>query len=97
MDELDANIEKARGLLLSEARKAIEEDEAEAKLLGCAGLSGLDKELEKELGTPVIVGVVAAVKLLEVIHDYGLKTNKVLTYQPPEKKTVIGFPGIFQD
>lgn len=89
--------DETRTLLLAEARKAIDEDGAEAILLGWAGLGGLDKELEKELGVPVIDGAVAAVKLLEAIHDYGLKTRKILTYQPPERKTVIGFPGIFQD
>jgi Asp/Glu/hydantoin racemase len=57
----------------------------------------VDKEFEKELGVPVIDGVVAAVKILEAIHDYGIKTSKSLTYRLPEKKTILGFPGIFQD
>ena len=34
-------------------------------MLGCGGLGGFDKELEAELGVPVIDGIVAAVKLAE--------------------------------
>jgi len=95
--ELESNLAKMKRLLISEARKAIDMDGAEAILLGCAGLSGVDKEFEKELGVPVIDGVVAAVKILEALHDYGLTTSKSLTYRPPEKKVILGFPGIFED
>lgn len=95
--EMESNLVEIKKLLIAEARKAVDEDGAEAILLGCAGLSGVDKEFEKELGVPVIDGVVAAVKILEALHDYGIKTSKSLTYRLPEKKTILGFPGIFQD
>lgn len=95
--EVEGNLAQMKKLLISEARKAVEEDGAEAILLGCAGLSGVDKEFERELGVPVIDGVVAAVKILEALHDYGLATSKSLTYRQPEKKRILGFPGIFQD
>jgi allantoin racemase len=95
--EVESNLAQMKKLLISEARKAVEEDGAEAILLGCAGLSGVDKEFERELGVPVIDGVVAAVKILEALHDYGLATSKSLTYRQPEKKRILGFPGIFQD
>jgi allantoin racemase len=72
--------------LIVEMRKAMIEDGAEAIILGCAGLSGLDKEFEKKLGVPVIDGVVAAVKILEGLYEYGIKTSKWLTYQYPERK-----------
>jgi allantoin racemase len=94
--EVESNLAEMKKLLVHEARKAIEEDGAEAILLGCAGLSGIDKEFEAELGVPVIDGVVAAVKILEALHGYGLTTSKSLTYKPPEKKDIIGFPGIFE-
>jgi allantoin racemase len=95
--EMKENLAVMKKSLLNEARKAVEEDKAEAILLGCAGLAGLDKEFEKELRVPVIDGVVAAVKILEALHDYGLTTSKVLTYRPPEKKAILGFPGIFEE
>ncbi|MGO9643671.1 MAG: aspartate/glutamate racemase family protein [Candidatus Bathyarchaeia archaeon] len=84
VSKLETGLAEIKKLFLQEARKAIDEG-AETILLGCAGLSGLDKEFEKELGVPTIDGVVAAVKLLESLHDYGIKTSKILTYRTPER------------
>jgi allantoin racemase len=77
-------------LLRQEGRKAVEEDHAEAILLGCAGMAEFADSLEKELGVPVIDGVVAAVKFAESIVDLGKKTSKLNTYKYPEKKEYIG-------
>jgi len=84
VSKLETELPEIKRLFLREAREAIAEG-AEAVLLGCAGLSGLDKEFEKELGIPIIDGVVAAVKLLESLHDYGIHTSKILTYRTPER------------
>ena len=94
--ELEKDPAKLRKALLEEGRKALAEDDAEVLLLGCAGMAGLDEEMEKELGVPVIDGVVAAVKLLEAIISYGKKTSKILTYQPIEKKSILGFSETLQ-
>lgn len=83
VSEIGNRLTETRKLLLHEAREAME-DGAEAILLGCAGLTGLDKEFEKELGIPTIDGVVAAVKLVECLYDYGLHTSKALTYRTPK-------------
>lgn len=77
-------------LLRQEGRKAVEEDNAEAILLGCAGMAEFANNLEKELGVPVIDGVVAAVKFAESIVDLGKKTSKLKTYKYPEKKEYLG-------
>jgi allantoin racemase len=45
---------------LTIARLAIEKDNAEVLVLGCAGLTGLDRSLRKELDVPVLDGVVCA-------------------------------------
>jgi Asp/Glu/hydantoin racemase len=45
---------------------------------------------------PVIDGVVAAVKLLEAVHEYGKNISKALMFQPPRKKKIVGFEEIFQ-
>ena len=84
VSKLETELPEIKRLFLREAREAIAEG-AEAVLLGCAGLSGLDKEFEKELGIPIIDGVVAAVKLLESLHDFGIRTSKILTYRTPER------------
>lgn len=77
------------------ARKAIQEDGAEVICLGCAGMSGLDKRLEGVLGVPVIDGVVAALKLLEGMLGYGLRTSKRRLYARPSRKEIPGLPKIF--
>jgi len=53
---------------------------------------GLDRELERELGIPVIDPVVAAVKMIEGIIECGKKTSKIRTFRPPEIKEIKGFP-----
>lgn len=48
---------------LAAARAAIAEDRADVVVLGCAGLTGLDEHMQKELGIPVLDGVVCALIL----------------------------------
>jgi allantoin racemase len=72
--------------LVVEGRKAVEEDRAEVILLGCAGMAGLDKDLEKALSVPVLDGVVCAVKMAEGLVDYQVFTSKINAYKHPERK-----------
>jgi allantoin racemase len=81
--------------ILEAARKATQEDGAEVICLGCAGMSGLDKQLEQELGIPVIDGVVSALKLMEGLVGYNLRTSKRLAYSQPGPKELPGLPPIF--
>ncbi len=86
----------AKRALITAGRLALEEDRAEALLLGCAGMAGLDEAMEKELGVPVIDGVAAAVKLAEAMVGLGKKTSKFNTYKHPEKKEFKGLAKVFQ-
>jgi allantoin racemase len=61
---------------IGEARRAILEDNAEAIILGCAGLQPLVEPLSLTLGVPVIEGVAAAVKLAEALVAMRLVTSK---------------------
>lgn len=90
--ELEQDEQRTRDRLLAEARRAIDEDRAEVICLGCAGMAGVDKGLERALGVPVVDGVVAAVKLAEGLHEYGLKTSKVGTFAAPVPKKIQGWP-----
>jgi allantoin racemase len=81
VSDLFADLDKTTKALVATGRKAIMEDGAEVLLLGCGGLAGLDQPVEKELGAPVICGVVSAVKFLESLHDYGKKTSKAYTFK----------------
>lgn len=63
-------------------RAAIDEDGAEVIVLGCAGLSGLDKRLQERLGAPVLDGVVCALILASGMARYGVATSKAGRYNP---------------
>lgn len=91
--EIEADLERAKRLMLDEAAKAVREDRAEAILLGCAGLGPLDKTIQEELGVPVFDGTACAVKLLEGLIAYGVTTSRVAAYQHPEAKELVACPG----
>ena len=83
--------------ILTEASQlAIQTDGAEAICLGCAGMSGLEQQLEERLGVPVIDAVAAAVKMAESLVSLGKTTSKQLTYRPPELKKITGYDPHFQ-
>jgi allantoin racemase len=90
--EIEADLDHAKRLITTEARKAIQEDYAEAILLGCAGMGPLDKVMQEELGVPVFDGTACAVKMLEGLLAYGVTTAKVNAYLRPEAKEVVGIP-----
>jgi allantoin racemase len=90
-----ASPKKTHALVLNEARKALEEDGAEVICLGCAGMAGMDKDMQAELGVPVLDGVVCALKLLEGMLEYGLETSKRLTYRTPGSKELVDLPRIY--
>ncbi len=69
-------------LFLTLARRAVEEDGAEVIVLGCAGLSGLDRKIREALDVPVLDGVLCALILATGFARYGVGTSKVLGYNP---------------
>ena len=80
----------ARDRLRNEIVRAIAEDNAEAIVLGCAGMADLARTLSHEFGMPVIDGVGAAVKQAEALVALGLSTSKRGTYAPPLAKRYEG-------
>lgn len=90
--EIEEDIDRAKRMMVDEARAAIEEDGAEAILLGCAGLGPIDKAMQAELNVPVFDGTACAVMLAENLHRYGVTTAKVAAYLAPEKKELVGCP-----
>jgi allantoin racemase len=88
--ELEIPGSAARGRISREIDRAIHEDNAEAIVLGCAGMADLANALSREHGLPVIDGVAAAVKLAESLHALGLKTSKRLGYATPGAKNYTG-------
>jgi allantoin racemase len=76
--------ERAVRELVAAAKTAVAEDDAEAILLGCGGMGPLDERISKSVDVPVIDGLVAAVKMLEGIYDYGLQTSRKAAFMQPE-------------
>ncbi len=80
----------ARAKISREIDRAIDEDRAEAIVLGCAGMADLAEELGAEHGLPVIDGVAAAVKLAESLFALRLRTSKRHGYASPIAKIYAG-------
>ncbi|MGN6464383.1 MAG: aspartate/glutamate racemase family protein [Rhizobiaceae bacterium] len=66
----------ARQRISAEIGMAVAEGEADAIVLGCAGMADLADALSREHGLPVIDGVAAAVKMAEALAALGLRTSQ---------------------
>ena len=86
----DADV--AKQAITEQARLAVEEERAEAIVLGCGGMAGLDRKLSELLGVPVIEGIAAGAMLAEGLVRLGLTTSKIRTYAPPRPKSLSGWP-----
>ncbi|MBB3148560.1 allantoin racemase [Phyllobacterium trifolii] len=81
--ELENDVAASGPIMEAEARLAMEQDHAEAIILGCAGLSDLVEPLSQRLGVPVIDGVTVGLKFAEGLVATGLRTSKHSTYNYP--------------
>ena len=77
--------ERTQKAFLSAAERAREAG-AEVLVLGCAGMTGLQRTVGEKLGLPVVDGVAAAVKLAESLFSLGLTTSRAGTYAKPLPK-----------
>jgi allantoin racemase len=85
-----SDFEKLINAIYEESKKAIEQDGAEAIVLGCTGMAGAAEAIREKLlvdgyDVPVVDPTLAAVKLLEVYGQLGLKPSR-LTYMPIRDK-----------
>ena len=69
---------------------AIKEDHAHVLVLGCTGMMGVAKEVEKRLkqdgyDVPVVDAVAASLKFAESLVSMGLKQSRLTFMSPPEK------------
>ena len=80
----------ARARISREIDRAIQEDRADAIVLGCAGMADLANDLSREHGLPVVDGVAAALKLAESLAALSLVTSKVGGYARPIAKAFAG-------
>ena len=87
---LDDPASPAVATLRGEIARALDEDGAEAIVLGCAGMADLATRLQREFDVPVIDGVGAAVKKAEALVMLGLTTSKRGAYASPAEKRFTG-------
>ncbi len=76
-------------LFAATARQAVETHDAEAVVLGCAGLTDLVEPLQQRLGLPVIDGVLAAVTMVDGLLAQGLSTSRANTYASPPRSAAL--------
>ncbi|EGE56580.1 UNVERIFIED_ORG: allantoin racemase [Rhizobium esperanzae] len=93
--ELEDAASGAIGKLRAEIERALEEDGAEAIVLGCAGMTDLARQLQEIYGVPVVDGVSAAVKQAEALVSLGLSTSKRGSYATPLPKPFTGAMSAF--
>lgn len=87
--------DKVKDIILEECRNALVEDGCGAIVLGCGGMADLPAQLSRMLGIPVIDGVSAAVKFVEVLVSLGLSTSKVGDLAYPIAKPYLGMLSSF--
>ena len=67
-------------VIRAQVRAAIDEDKAEAIVLGCAGMTDLMAALSAEFQLPVVDGVGCGVTMAEALVHAGLRTSKANAY-----------------
>ncbi len=88
--DLEDNESASVRLITREIERALEEDDAEAIVLGCAGMIDFTRTLTGQFGVPVIEGVGPAVKLVEGLASLQLKTSRRGGYAAPRQKAYSG-------
>ena len=79
------------------SRTALESDDSDVIVLGCAGMADLCAAVSAELGVPVIDGVAAATVMAESLIRLGLSTSTRGEYAPPPPKPYSGLLHGFGD
>jgi allantoin racemase len=69
--EYQVDHERTCSILLTEGRKAVEEDGAEVIILGCAANFGFYRQMQDDLSVPVIDAVLAPLKYAELLAENG--------------------------
>ena len=86
--------------ILTEARKAVEEDGADVIILGCTIEFGFYKLVQEEIGVPVIDAIVAPLRYAEFLADiqsrHGWGTSRALGYERPVEDELNAFVPVIE-
>jgi allantoin racemase len=83
--DLHSKREEVMKSLIAKAKEAIEQDGADTIILGCTGMLGMAKDIQNEVGLPVIDPVLVAVKYAQLLVSANL-THSKLAYPTPSSK-----------
>ena len=90
--DFQADPKRTVSLLIEEGRRAVQEDLAEALILGCTIEYGFNEKMQDALGVPVIDAVVAPFKLAELLAEtagrFQLYPSRKWGSEPPAPKEV---------
>nr|WP_299379976.1 aspartate/glutamate racemase family protein [uncultured Halomonas sp.] len=87
--DLEDDSDVALTRIIDECKRARDEDNIGAIVLGCGGMADLTAQISDAVGLPVVEGVTAAVKLSEALGGLGLGTSKYgdLAFPRPKRFT----------
>ena len=74
--------------LIEIGREMIEQG-ADVLVLGCGGMLGIAEKASRQLGVPIIIPFVAALKMCEAMISMGVAQSKKCFYPPAVKKRVL--------
>ena len=85
--ELDSG---ALDVVVEACARAVEEDGADAVVLGCAGMTDWAAPISAAIGVPVVDGVQSAVLTVQTLVELGLRTGKRDEFAAPPPKRYAG-------
>lgn len=98
--EYQVDHERTCNRLLREGRTAVEEDGAEVLILGCTADYGFNRQMQDELGVPVIDAVMAPFKVAEMLADtasrFGWYPSERWGSESPPEDELSGW-GLFEE
>ena len=74
--------------MITEGRKAIDEDSAEVLILGSAGMGGIARTIQEELSVPVIDPVLAGMSVMEMLVRSNYATSEINLFRTPDSKEI---------
>lgn len=80
----------ALDVVMAACARAVEQDEADAVVLGCAGMTDWAAPIAAEIGVPVVDGVQSAVLTVQALVEMGLRTGKRDEFATPLPKRYTG-------
>jgi allantoin racemase len=99
VDEFQRDHALTRARIIEQARRAVDEDGAEAIVLGCTIEFGFFEEVQRAVGVPVIDAVVAPFKqaehLAQLKRQFAWAPSRVGSCEPPPEEELARF-GLFR-